>query len=1207
MVDHSSQHNRRTVVVEQEMVKAPTLVQNPRNSQSKGPSLSLVSSVVDPGGTHKLHSTTEAFNTSHIAKQSTTDLPAILSSPESVNSSFSSLVDTVSCARGAMPPSSDNTIFEYLQGQISQSAMKICQLEKEAKDIPKFQLEIDKLEKERIKLANSMLDSQELIETMKLRISVLHEQNEQLAQLTVATKSESSEVVKMRNTLVASLTQLKQLQKQVDTIPGLKVQIRMLADENTQLKEADSKIVKKTSVKLTESDEHQALLRDNEELRQANMKYLQRLSALNEQVGTITVAFDELKEVIEANSKSKPVVQLLQEQIDSLESEKDSLCDQIVELKLHGGGFVDVDTAYLATKTSELMKENSHLKSCLEQQKIESRLQKEQLILKLLNVEHLKVRSQKYELEGHVLEIHGYDETECKVVSQEGLHERSSWPESLPIVKQQLLKLHQFEVHYEQLCQHVQTLTTEKEELEKRAHYLTTKLEKDNIVELESQLAKRETKLKIAHKRIDHLEQQLSSLPKTNSDVTTLVSENAKLTQQLTELQEIYQQSLDVIRDLKKIEEQQSQYETLQYSLRKAKDDKHKAEKRYKNVSDRLQSLAQELSSSVELLNNYQTQCAQLRKDLESALEENSCIRKEAAILKADLVHRSNDVQELQLSSERMRKEKDDNERTILEFQQQLEAMMNEKSVLKDEANILLETKTHELEMKTVECETNLIKLEVLLGSSSDSKRQLCVELEALRNDYDQSFREVAGLQVKIEDVNHQLENVLMRNLAEYKEARKDENVAHMITKERLQKSAELVLELQENNKSLHQKTQSQNSEMEKIMQALTARESEVESLHAESKAASLVASTEIERLVNLLKQNEAHTKVCIASLNQEKAELLSKLEHNESQIMQLESNVQEVNDKLKVLQNVHESEKNEADKLRQQFLTLSGEVEGYKAIVESLQHRLEEAETREIEHEVLRSKIKKLERLHGHSTHDNETLVKLLHEIVSELPTSTTEVTRSLQDENLKLEEQVSVLSQWNDKQRQEIEDLENQNHILYKEKHQLLLDLTTKDSHMQENLQLKRELKEVEMEINTLRRQARADVHEELQMKIETQTQLLSVFSQHNDSLQMQVEQLQEKVLVLGGKLDKKTPVSPPPMPDMSTLTMQSSEEIRQRTWSDLGRENLILKQRINTMEKEVRKLHNISSAVRRRSSTLHALSSIPVGTIHEELQIK
>ena len=1214
--DRSTRHHRTTVVVEQKMLKAPMPVQKTRSSQSKRPNLSNSSSVLDSDGrrsTPELHIPPETFpQKSHLAEPNAADLhvSTLLSSPESVSSSCNSLLDAVSQTSRATSPLPESGIFEFLQHQISQSATRIFQLEKEAQGIPKLRLEVDKLEKERTKLANNMLDSQELIEAMKQRISVLHEQNEQLAQLKAAAKNESSEVVRIRNTLVASLAQLKQLQKQVDAIPGLKAQIRTLADENTQLKAVDSKTAKEGS-DLAESDGHQTPHVGDSDLQLINV------SKLSEQVDTITRAFEELKKVVEANSESKPAVQLLQEQITSLENEKDSLHSQVVELKLRSGGYVDVDSAYLTTKVSELTKENSQLKSHLEQQKIKSKLQKEQLIQKLFEIEQLTVRSQKCEIEEHAHLLERGVESENGALSQEGPHKRYSSPESVPVVKQQLLKLQQLKLLYEQQCKLVQTLTTEKEELEKKADSLTTRLEESNSKKLDDQLGEKETKLRIAYNRIEHLEQQLGSLPKTNSDVATLVSENAMLTQQLAELQESYQQSVDVIRELKKIEEEQQQYEILEHSLRKAKDDKRKVERKYKHVSSKLQSLAKELSSSVELLNNYQAQCDKLHKDLDSAQEESTSVRREAAVLKADLelarveaksasdsIERRNDIQELQLSLEKMKHEKDNAERTMLEFQEELDAIRKENLLLK-ESNATLEAKTQGWEAKIVEYQTKLSKMEDHIDSSSS--KQLGIELGALRTDCDQSFRELEGLQIKVKDVDHQLEHVLMRKLAEYEEARKEESVAYVIAKEKLQKSAELVRELQESKQSLQQEILSQKTELEKRIQALTTRDKEIESLHAELIAASQAASSEKERLENLLKQNEAESEASISSLNQEKTEVSDKLQRNESKVAQLQSDLQKVNHELKLLQNVYESEKGEASELRQQLSTISGEVEGYKAMVKSLQQRLEEAETREIEHEVLRSKIKKLERLHGHSTHDNETLVKMLHEIVNELPVSSTEVSRSLQDENLKLEEQVSVLSQWNDKQRQEIEELERVNEILQTEKHQLLLDLTTKDSHMQENLQLKRELKEVEMEINTLHRQVRADVNEELQLKIETQTQLLSVFSQHNDSLQVQVKQLQEKVLALGGKLDKTRPVSPPPMPDLATLTVQTGEEIRQRTWSDLGRENAILKQRINTMEKELRKVHNVSSAVRRRSSILHALSSVPVGTIHEELQIR
>lgn len=1193
--DRPSRHNRMTVVVEQKMVKVPmSIVKNPQSKEPAcSPSLDpSIWNLVDSAS--KLSS--EVLQTSLIDYQ-----PPMISSPDSVTSSCSSLVDTVSNVSSGLPPSSESRILESLQHQISQTAMKMYQLEREIQDIPKLQCEVDWLEKERAKLANDLLDSQELVKTMKQRISVLHEQNEQLVQLTTGERTDSSEVMRMRNTLVASLAQLKQLQKQVDTIPALKAQLRLITDENTKLKEFDPARVKPDSAGLPQSIslvDYQAVLKENEELKQINARHLQSFAHLNGQLHTITTTCDELKWQIEKHNSSTPVIALLQEQIKTLESEKDCFHHQALELKLRNSiMYADVDTAYLTTEVSELKKKNSQLKSQLNHQMVESQQQKEELIVKLFELERLKVMSEQQELKGEIQKVHGNVSSEL-TDSQE---EFRALTESLPAVKQQLLKLDQLKLCYEQSRQIVHSTIAENKELEKRVNVLVTRLEKHEVTELERLISEKESKLKIATQRIGHLEQQLSHFSNTNSEFASVVSENERLTKKLTELQVYYEQSLEVIRDLRRIEEQQKHYETLQITFKKAKEDKRKAEKKYKFVSEKLQSLAKELSSSTELLKNYQTQCAQLQSELESSLAENNSVRNEVATLKADVeVARferdshskleSIKVCELQhlckkLSSENTKLE-DNLKKVTLELQKQLEAVKYENSMLTSESmnmKTMLEKGLSELEKKSVESETlqeRLNKIEGLLDSTSEAKKQLELELETLKD--------------------HSTNELLLSEEAKHKET-----LSHTATKEKLQKSEQLVLELQSNNEGLLQENQSLTLAVDKLKQCLVSKDRELDSWRVESEALAVASTAEIERLSNQLKQSEAYTDSHIASLTQEKAELLSKLQHIEelSQVTQLESKLQKVNKELEMLHKARRSGKAELDKLRQESSALTGEVEGYKAMVDSLHRRLEEAETREIEHEQLRLKIKKLERLLGDSSHDNKTLVKLLHETVTELPTYST---RSLQDENLKLEEQVSVLSQWNDKQRDEIEELEKQTIHLQNEKHQLLLDLTTKEGHMQENLQLKRELKEVEMEINMLRRQVRADIQEELHMKIDAQTQLLSVFSQHNDSLRIQVEQLQKQVLSLGGKLEKHTPASPPPVPDMSIFAMPS-EEMRQRTWSDLGRENLILKQRIKTMEEEVRKLHSMSSSVRRRSTTLHALSSVPVCAIHEELQIK
>ena len=61
-----------------------------------------------------------------------------------------------------------------------------------------------------------------------------------------------------------------------------------------------------------------------------------------------------------------------------------------------------------------------------------------------------------------------------------------------------------------------------------------------------------------------------------------------------------------------------------------------------------------------------------------------------------------------------------------------------------------------------------------------------------------------------------------------------------------------------------------------------------------------------------------------------------------------------------------------------------------------------------------------------------------------------------------------------------------------------------------------MKKELAEVEIEVNKLKRQVheemRADeVREEVKVKLETQTQLVTVFNEHNRALQIQVRLLE------------------------------------------------------------------------------------------------
>ena len=69
------------------------------------------------------------------------------------------------------------------------------------------------------------------------------------------------------------------------------------------------------------------------------------------------------------------------------------------------------------------------------------------------------------------------------------------------------------------------------------------------------------------------------------------------------------------------------------------------------------------------------------------------------------------------------------------------------------------------------------------------------------------------------------------------------------------------------------------------------------------------------------------------------------------------------------------------------------------------------------------------------------------------EMPALEKQVTRNLQEENLELHQQVSLLSQWNDKHQQNISSLEQQIEKMEEEKEQILKELVEAQSIEQVN----------------------------------------------------------------------------------------------------------------------------------------------------------
>jgi len=1410
---HSAKPEKQSKNATASLTEVATPVEHVRKKSSTSTS-SLRTS--DPSNSHL----SGLFNSSHM-----------LGSPcGSTRSSTSSLVGS-SVSSLVVASSSEQRILDDLKRQIAASALRIIQLEREVQQIPKLTSQVKDLEMDKEKLGNNLLDHQEVVQTLKQRISVLHEQNGQLAKLVHTQKGGSGEVLSMRNALVASLTQLKRLQEQVNTIPELKKQVTTLTQENAALKDKESEMARHFPVELPDGVkpvDYKSLSDENSQLKSTNRTLTDDLKLVRQQLSSVSALCDGLKKRMETYESSQAIVGPLQERIKRLEKEKDDLYQEIIDAKLHHQVSADLDTAHLSREVAVLQKTNSQLLSRMEQIKVHSRQQKEQLVLKLFEIEALHVRTRKYEVEKQVLEIE-----QVQLSSEFDQHGTTSHSPDLngelsdefdvemqgapPESKIQLIKLQELRMHAEQSRSAMEMLLAEKEELERRVSEQDRRLEEKGVADLEKRCEDTERKLSLARERISIVERKLRAAVDSNPQQSSLVIENEKLRSQVAQLEVAYRQYSKLAESRKEMEENIRKHDSLRRNLEKAKESKRKAEAKYKESREKLELLANKLAGSAKLLKDYQEQSAALQEQLDQARSDQRALREDHAAVKAKLevleteremenksgasdeaaanleslniqhtalqqtcdeqtqqLHK--DKADLAVLSEKLKlastetaqlhslvdktnkklvnvqssldevsKERDDLQQTVellrqksMEDQSQYQRLQSEKVDLMAETDRLhvkiqqlsdslskavsdksnLESKLKNLSAETSVSAQQMDKLhtakqevekdfkqkaaevDAMVQSTAELKQQLrtsqaletqqAEKLKLLQSDLDCARKEVDRATVQREEISKQLEKssaqvsllkqAAVQRDADFDSLRKELDSANHQSQQLRVQLSDVTKHLQEEQK---QKTevekelallktgemkrlcselkvaQSQNeklatdldhstSQVEDLRRAVDVKTSEVTSLKQQSETATNGVVQELkatkkelsesrkkiaslEHQLQELETDASHRKVEAESLHQqltvretalrsqvqslqsEKGQLQSQLQvmqqASDGRVSSLETKLKQKEGELqKSLERQHQQKK-ELEQLQKSSQTLSHEVEGYRGTIKSLQRKIDEAETREIEHEILKQKIQRLEATLSDSSqlkHDNQALLKMLQETVRELPSFTTEANRSLQEENLRLEQQVSVLSQWNDKQRQEIEMLEKQMDSVESEKHEVMMELMERENREQENQLLKQELKEVEMEVNTLRRQVRADLQEEMQVKLETQTQLLSVFNAHNSSLQKQVEDLQGQVRTLGGNLEREKPVSPPPMPDVM-LTLQSSDDTRVRTVSELGRENELLKHRIAKLEDELVKVQAISASVRRHSSSFSVISSIPLAPVNEEIQIK
>ena len=321
-------------------------------------------------------------------------------------SSTSSIADTAVSSL-IHPPSSENKILQDIKKQMTQSFMHSKTLEREVSKIPKLRSDLQAMYREREKLMNELLEQRAIVLQLKQRVSLLHEQNQELAKLAKSDSSSNKQVLAIRNTLVTTMAQLKQMEDQVQGIPLLKSQIRELED---QIKDAERNGRERVRIPSdlpegVNAETYTSLLEENQKLKSTNSRIMEEMKSVSKHLSAVSESCDSLQSRMEQFHTSQNVSGPLQERIKRLEDEKASLYQELVDAKYRHDNETDLDLAHLKKEVQAVKKANSRLRAKIECMKMESRTQKEQLVLKLFEIESLNVKTSKYEMEKQLLEM----------------------------------------------------------------------------------------------------------------------------------------------------------------------------------------------------------------------------------------------------------------------------------------------------------------------------------------------------------------------------------------------------------------------------------------------------------------------------------------------------------------------------------------------------------------------------------------------------------------------------------------------------------------------------------------------------------------------------------------------------------------------------------------------------------------------------------
>lgn len=390
-----------------------------------------------------ISSNSDPHSTSSSRPKSTSPLPSNRSSISSQSESLSSISTIQLPVQGAL--------LQDIRQQMVTSLNRMRKLEDKVKKIPELKQAIKQL-----RSVNSDLQAQlkvvvEREEDLKQQVEKLQSDNLQLATSSSAIASESDLHV-IRHTLVTSINHFKQIEEDNKVIPVLKDKISQLEKELSSCSKNGTRPPAATTAQPSPG-----LQQVESELKQLDHRIITLCDKLEQ--------FEKEDGITAEGMKQK---------ISQLEKENSSLSGEIAKLK---SSLDRTDESNFSDNL--LMKENMslrntvlRLKDKLVQTESDARQQKEQLTLKLFDMEAINVRACACDVEEQVKMV-GHDGKELP-------NEQTSTDERTEAKKQQL-RIRQLEIQSKQSQQLIQTLLTQRVELERRITQLLQEKKKDSV------------------------------------------------------------------------------------------------------------------------------------------------------------------------------------------------------------------------------------------------------------------------------------------------------------------------------------------------------------------------------------------------------------------------------------------------------------------------------------------------------------------------------------------------------------------------------------------------------------------------------------------------------------------------------------------------------------------------------------------------------